>query len=264
MTRLILSTQYLLLFACIMQNTYSLFSRELGVPTYIWVLSFLPSSVSPLKLGLSLFILASSTSLAALFRPNKKLRGLSFIFFLSFMSFVYSFGKINHSYHAWIFSSFFFIFINEKEELFSGLNIVLIKIMQTSLLLPYLCSGLWKLRDNGSLYSYQGILDTNLNFIAYAVAQGTVEYDKLRQALMGDYSGLLVLGYLGVLIFQLGCSLAIIRQKGFILFGVMVVLFHLTSGIVLGVWFFGTTISALFLLILIGSLEKQSLTANRP
>lgn len=198
------------------------------------------------------FIISVGFMVATLFLSHRWLRVFATILFLVVMSFTFSYGKGYHSAHIWFLSSVFACFLSVSQTLISQPNILFIRLTQASLLSFYFSAGVWKLRDMGL-----GPLDLAFrDHLAYAVAEGTGPGANAQVILMALPSWLLSLGFFIVVSFQLSCIFPVIKLQYFKIWGVAAFLFHLLTGVFLGVWFVPTMLAALFLLIVTEDLLK--------
>lgn len=248
MTKIFISSHYVLLTYIIYNSIQDLLSKSyFNNSDFIWFAKFF----SNMELSLwSIFVLCLSTlamSIYCLFNSNRWVRILSSVLFITMLSFLFSFGKIPHSKHAWIFSSIFMCFIDVKLSLNSSFNKLIIRLMQTTLLTHYLSSGIWKLRKLEHL-NFDYLQIAALDNISYGIAEGNsvplVVIDIMTKA---PY--LITIGFICVLLFQLSCFLPIILRKYYAVYGVFAICFHFTTGLSLGIYFSFTVLSCLFLLV---------------
>lgn len=249
MAEIFLRSHYLSLLAIVLIIPYSLFNQNLGNPDYIWVLSILPDSFYPLLIGGFLYVCTIVTTILNLVNSNIFLRTVTFVTFLMLLSFKYSFGKIDHVYHIWIVSSFCFIFYDCQHSLDGYRNKLIVKVVQSCLLMQYFSAGLWKLFSNNMLYTFDGITKTSLEHIAYGIAESDWPLNGIRSFLIYENPWIAGVGFIMVLLFQLLCGLCGISGRGYILCGVMAIAFHSTTGFALGIWYWGTAMAAAFFLI---------------
>ena len=110
-------------------------------------------------------------------------------------------------------------------------------------------------------YSLKEII---LEQVAYSIA----ELDHLNFILefLGPYYGAELLGFdlLVVMVFQLSCILPIILNRFFMLYGFLALLFHLSTGIVLSIYYHPTPLSCLFFLILTEYMLKYEKIGKSP
>lgn len=249
MADLFLKTYYFLLLIIVFTAQYGIFDHYINNPKYIWTLSFLPTWIPPLVVGLTLFLSTTFFTLLNLFFSNSLIRLLTSILFISLYSFKYSFGKIDHTYHIWFFSSIIMIFFEPGRYNSITKNIFCIKAIQSLLLIQYFSAGIWKIRSNYKLFSVQGLMETGLEHIAHGVAQKNLAINVIRNFLIYEEPWLISLGILLVLFFQISCGFFALLQRGYLFCGISAVLFHLATGFSIGVWYWGTLVASVFFLV---------------
>jgi hypothetical protein len=183
------------------------------------------------------------------FRRTKAISIVLAILIYTFFSFLYSLGKINHSYHIWIISSFLICFFNFKSELHEKRNRLTLRLIQVTLLSHYFISGLWKLRSLKGVFYFDTYVGTALEHLAYSVAEGG-QLSQLSELLVYNYPMILGGGFIILLLFQISCLIPIILDKFYSTYGIFSILFHCATGMILGIWFEGTIIAAFFFLII--------------
>lgn len=162
------------------------------------------------------------------------------------MSILFSYGKIHHSEHIWMFSSVIFCFIAHQEPLSSLRNILVIRLTQTILLSFYFISGLWKLRELG----FSNWREAALEHISHAIAEGNGPGEQLQQLLLQDHVWLVTAGFSLVILFQLSAVFPVFTMKHFKVWGIGAVFFHLSTGVALGIWFSSMALAALLILVI--------------
>lgn len=258
MSRLVSQLHYFSLVGVILILPYGLFNRPFAEPDLLWHLSVFPGPENPALVGLALYLVSLGTAMASMLFTQRWLRALTGFCFLTLLTFKFSFGKIDHIYHPWIISSFAFIFFNVDEQLNSKTNHLVVRGIQTWLLLQYFSSGLWKLRKNWENLSWDGMIQSGLEHIAYGVAVRDLHVDGLRALLIGDFQWMVGLGFLFVLVFQFSCGICALTRKGYIYAGFVAIGFHTVTGAGIGIWYWGTTVAALLFLILFENLKNNN------
>ncbi len=164
------------------------------------------------------------------------------------LSLLYSRGKINHSEHAWIAIAIGICFLNIKKPLSQGSNLLTIRTVQGVLLSHYLFSGLWKLRYmiGQKNINFETI---SLNHMAVTIAEGTLKNNLITNFLTNN-SFLIVTGFIGVLIFQISCIIPILKLKYYKIWAILILLFHFSTELSLGINFKQTRLAILLLLFI--------------
>ena len=214
---------------------------------YYWPGLFIP--FSPWHVPV-LFLITLALIIFCVFKDNKILRILVSFFFILLFSVKFSFDhRIPHIYHIWFFASFFFIFIDSQSDLNSTRNRLVLRLIQSTLLLQYFSSGLWKiimLEKSFSLNYFKEVMYEN---IARCIAKGLEPAPVVINTLIHQYPSLLAFGFFSVLAFQLFFIVPIFKCKHFCFAGCCVVFFHAMTKIVMDITFFPNMVAAIFFLI---------------
>lgn len=192
-----------------------------------------------------LYLTTIFLSLACIVKPHIGLRLLVSAFFLILLSIKFSYGKINHSEHIWMISSLLACLASSNKPIWDFKNLLAIRLMQSTLLCFYFISGLWKLRSLG----FSGWSEASLEHIAYTIAEGNGPTGFMQQLLMVDKVWLTTTGFTLVVLFQISSIVPVISMKYFKIWGLGAVLFHLSTGLALGIWFNSTALAAILFLI---------------
>lgn len=240
---------YILLVFVLYYNSGSLPRLSGFEPQFIWLASILYFFIpfSPWH-SLLFFLLTVVFSIICIFNKNRFFRILLCFFFILLFSIKYSFGKVNHSCHIWFFASFFFIFIDESKKLHSPKNRLVLRLIQSTLLLSYFSSGLWKLIYLET-FSLDHFKDTVHEHIAYIIAEGGTPIKMVLDFFVYQYPSLLTLGFLFIIGFQIFSIVPIITERFFIPVGLCAVFFHTMTHIVMDVVFTPYIIASLYFLV---------------
>lgn len=199
-------------------------------------------------------------SLAVLFFKHRFLRLLVFILSFVFFSIIYSFGKINHTYHIWLISSFFMSFIDLRKDLHHSKNLQIIRLTQVTLLSHYFFSGLWKVREIKNFFSLETYTHTILEYIAFAMAEGNYPKKPFIEYLITSYPNILGLSFVIVIMTQLGCVIPILINRYYLAVGTLTIFFHLINGYVLGIGFMVTVYGLVYFFIFLELMLKRQKT----
>lgn len=160
-------------------------------------------------------------------------------------------GKIDHNMHIWVFAGFFLCWAEAGRTRMDGRNLLILRLIQTTLLAQYFMSGLWKVRSIFSSATGSEFLSQAHEQVVSAVAQGNMIAPPVLEFLSWPRADILVsIGYVGVLLFQLSCVVPIFTGRFWMYWGFAATLFHLTTGFFMGIWFRETIAGALVFLIL--------------
>ncbi|MDE0092723.1 MAG: hypothetical protein OXN83_05520 [Oligoflexia bacterium] len=215
----------------------------------------------PAEIHSVIFLMVLFCCLLSIFKPWRALRVLTAFFTLVFFSVLYSYEKMDYLYHAFILSSVLVCFFNENEDLNSRPNLFTLRLIQGALLSHYFMSGLWKLRK---------MISSDFEFSMQEIAMGSVVdtlverniYPILKFLL--DEPWPLSFGYFCVLIFQLTALTPVFLNRFFKLYGVLALLFHFWTGLIVIDYFEPTVLAVLFFLILAESVREHKLFHASP
>lgn len=208
---------------------------------------------SPTQFSICFFLLIIFfifTSLySALFPQKKVYRILTCLFLTINIGILSSYGKVLHGLHGWIFSSFFISFIaiqSSASALQSYNQLIAVKI---SAVIPYHVAGLWKVRGAISCLNSEGF-SCLTNSLARSIGS---EYIRNNHDLNYISRFFLEYSYIGatsffLLVYFQVCSIIIVfKPKTHTLFALFMVLFHVSSHIILKIPFYHQMILILLL-----------------
>ena len=221
---------------------------------YLWPVKWLEFFPEQFLFALIIAIGSFLFPLICIIFPHKRFfRTMAFLFFFQHMAFKYSSNEINHSTHAFLFTSFWLIFMTlDKETNFiKKRNKFYLQVTQVSFLGTYFLSGLWKLRyfiisliENG----WQNTVCLESNFaIAYNINNKiTPFYLEILNIINIGWGNFL---WLAVILFQISTPLAAWFPSLLRFYGLMIILFHMSTGLLMHVHFIPTQFLALIILI---------------
>lgn len=242
---------YLVLFYITLKTKNIFFDSNIKENGLIWTAKLFPFILKNDSYRFLFFTLTLTSLIVNVFFSRKVFRFLSAFLVITYFSFCFSIGKISHSYHPWLFSVIILIFYNSKLPLEDIKNNFIIKLTQAICLLSYFNSGVWKLRNLAQ--SKDSITDTALRPIGFAVGEGqplNFVMEKIVQ-----YPTLIAIGFISILLFQLSTIIPIIFNKYKIPYGIMIIIFHLTTGFSLGISFKSTSY-CIFIFFIIAELMR--------
>ena len=117
----------------------------------LWPASWIRFFDMPIAVSVIFSTFLLGALLSAIFPHNRLARILAFLGLFVFVAFTNSFGKINHSFHVWLLTSFIFIFLPSKSEKISSLSLYYQKFLlvfwgsQAITLLIYSMAGIAKI-----------------------------------------------------------------------------------------------------------------------
>ncbi|MDE0092724.1 MAG: hypothetical protein OXN83_05525 [Oligoflexia bacterium] len=250
--RLFLQTYYILFFYILYNRVYQFVNFILPLePDYVFFAKLL--SVFKQEIHSVIFLLALFCCLLSIFKPWRSLRVLNSLFILILISIVSSYGKIDYPYHAFVLSSVLVCFFNENKDLNSRPNFFILRLIQGMFLSHYFMSGLWKLREMISVRFEFSLYEIAGTYIAYTLTPGGT--NPIVELVLHN-PWLLSFGYFCVLIFQLTALIPVFLNQFFKLYGVLALLFHLSTGVSMDVYFVPTVMMVLFFFIIAESMRE--------
>jgi predicted DCC family thiol-disulfide oxidoreductase YuxK len=154
-------------------------SQQLFTP--IWTMRWFPTDHWELGVrSILLFFLGSSLLGLLFWQRSRIIRVAVFVAIFLYLSFVASFGKIDHFMHVMLLSSFLFIFLPNQTESASS-KLELLKVFfgaQTLVLLAYFVSGFFKL---------YGILDQEVRGVVSALSPDSLARNLAKSSLASSY-----------------------------------------------------------------------------
>ena len=225
-------------------------------PQYIFFAKALAFFNLPVEIHSVLYLITLFFCLLCVFSQDRILRVLTACFVLILFSINFSYGQIHHSHHPWILSSVLCCFFDSKQSLNLKQNFFVLRLVQGILLSHYFISGLWKLRSMWSAGFSFSLTEIATEAIAYEFA---FKHNKnfILELLLYEIPWFLGFSYFCVLLFQLTALSPILFNRYFKLYGTLAVLFHLSTGISLNVYFSPNVLAVLFFLILGESMKEK-------
>ena len=243
MSKILLQIYYSLLFCIVFRyNHYFLYEVPSQVPNYnlfAYPLNFLNLPIWTHSL---FFLCCLFFCLLCVVISHKYMKLITSILVLLIFSIKYSYGEVDHENHIWMISSVLMCFFSVDKTLNSKTNLFTLRLVQSVLLSHYFISGLWKIRHL-SEYSLKGMI---LEMSAWAFTAYAKEPNIFSKILFYQYPEILYLGFLCTLIFQLFSWIPVFLNKFFVLYGILAILFHISTSVVIGVSFRSTVFAVLF------------------
>jgi hypothetical protein len=228
MTKKIYFVSYFLIFASILElapNFISIYYSNTFEVGNIFI--FLP-------------IILSILILYILKNPHKILSILVFILYAGYIYLPFRIsGKINHAHSTLIYASIFLAFIDLDQSLKSTKNIFILRLMQFAILNTYFSAGLWKLRALIESNFSASFFNAPLSYIAHSYIEGNhISIFILNLLLNSNFQLFIKIGFIFVIIFQLSTLLPVLKPSLIRYYGFLSLVFHLSTGITLGIYFF--------------------------
>ena len=240
----------LLLYVLITQCHFFFNNPPSELPEYVMFAYPLKFLNLPIGIHFIFFCFALFFCLSCIFYPSKYLKITTSILFLIVFSIKFSYGKINHHFHSWMLSSILMCFLSCDKKLTSQTNLLVLRLTQSILLSHYFISGLWKLRSLVSTkfqFSFKEILSEH---IIYGITQQGGEISEPLNFLLFQYPELLSAGFLCVLLFQISALVPVFFNQLFLFYGILAILFHISTGIALGFCYTPTVLAILLFLVI--------------
>ena len=200
----------------------------------------------------SLFILEIAFLVLCIVRPILLNRVVVSLLLITLLLIKFGSGNIYHSEHIWLISSILMCTIDRHQIFNHSKNIFSLRLMQATLLSFYFISGIWKLRRLG----FSNWQEASFEHLALATAEGNGPSDSLLTFLTVEHPEILVAGFSIALVFQVFSIIPVLTERFFLFWGVAAILFHLTTGMVLNIWFVPTILGAFVLLILAPLIQR--------
>ena len=234
-----LSTFYLLLFY---SSCYSfmipIINKEIGIN-----IPFFPTS----KLVYLLFsIVILGIFIITIIYPVRLLRITGAIFYCTsvyLFAYLHNSGIITHEYFPIMISVVFMCFMGTSKER----NLLILRMIQSSLLCHYFISGLWKIRNLDTIWSIDYLARTMFDHMVGTAI--STNRGILAMELFSEPHFLLGLGYAGVILFEITAILPIFFNRLFFAYGVMAILFHLSTAVFAGTYSVNTLSLIIFFLL---------------
>jgi hypothetical protein len=201
------------------------------------------------KIILSLFLVNVLALLSAvLFIQTRWLRATSYILFFALFCLRYSTGKLDHHIFAWAVCSIPLVFIRDSK---SAKTMILIS---TNLFFAfYITAGLNKIHTLFSLaLNGENIFEVAINYFRAQLSVKASEFLSLPSLAVNvaESDTLGLLGFISILVIQLGSIIPILNTKFIRLWGMLIILFHVAGYLLLNLSFLPT---CLFAAVLISS-----------
>ncbi len=240
---------YVLLFWATLTEGYSIFNEPPNAANYIWLSNVAAIfGYNPLFYVGSVVLCLIAAGLTAIFPEKLPLRLLTFLLFTLVVCNQFTFEMhVNMLGHAWVIVSFALCFWSRRLER----QAQVLRVIQVLLLAHYFMSGLWKVR-----YLAKNLIDhpagaviysTVFDPIAECIFEGNFIRPELIEALV-HHPGFATLGWISVIAFQIFAFVPVTQPRYVRTWGIMAVAFHVTIGLVMGIWFTSTMLAALYFL----------------
>lgn len=221
---------------------------------WLWPVQWLNHIDTPLIPIIIIFILEAIFCIWIIYTPfEKMIKFCEAILFFLFFAIYYSHSKIDHGVHGIIYSSIFISLIGKK----TMDQALLMKKAIAIFAFTYGLTGLWKLR---SLFLMDSIDELSL-ILPYQLAIDIIESGQataiVRHFLDFKPSTNVVL-WSGVISLELAGFLILWRQKLFRYWGVLIILFHFTTAVVMNIFFWEAQLLSLVFLYYVWSMPMPS------
>lgn len=210
---------------------------------WLWPVSWLKYYQSPDKLVLIIILLGILFSIISIrypFRRGAKI--LAEIFFFLFFAIYYSHVKIYHSIHCFIYTGFLIALIKDDKNMK-----ILMKSAIALFAFPYFLSGLWKFRY---LLSLNNLGDIAL-VMPYQLAFNSIEgayYPRGLLTILNLNSNWHLGFWISIVVFELLGIAILFKTKFFKVWGILLIIFHITTEILMQIEFFAAIVLSLIFL----------------
>lgn len=205
-----------------------------------------------------LFFSALIGSIICCLNPNNRIyRLVFFIAFFEYLAFKFSFGKINHATHPWLFISFFLVFLPHIKD--SGLATIKQKHIYLTIiwfcifmiLFFYSISGFWKVYKSLILLISGKPSIFSMDVFAIQISNRLLQTQST--SLMGPFfikhHFLGWVGYLISIYVELVCFIVAFRPSLHRIWGIMLIVFHIGIKLTMNISFKEFIISDSLLLV---------------
>lgn len=241
---------YSALFCLLLVKKGPYFKLQASESDLIWLAPLFPIILKGHLYKVLFYILTLTSVFVNIFSTKIIFRILATFFVLAYFSFYYSAGKISHNNHAWLYACIFMVFYLPFAGTKEVRNYFVIRLIQTTLLLSYFNAGIWKIRT--LISSNDSIIETVSRHIAFSVAEGN-ELSKIVLETL-QFPNLVTTGFVLTLLFQLSTIVPISTGKYTKTYGVLAILFHMMTGLTVGIWF-ASTAWCVFLFFIVSELR---------
>ena len=254
--RLFLQTYYVLLFYILYRQAYQFINFIPSLePEYVFFAKLLSFFNLPVEIHSVIFLLTLFFCLLCIIKPWRSLRVFTSLFVLILVSIVDSYGKIMWDYHTLVLSSVISCFFNENKDLNSKQNFFVLRLIQGMLLSHYFMSGLWKLRKMADVSFEFSLYEISGTYLAYTLTPEGMNF-IVKSLVYNPW--FLSFSYFCVLLFQLSALTPVFLNRYFKLYGALALLFHLSTGISMEIYFFRMVVFVLFFLIIAESIREYT------
>lgn len=248
MTKNRLTLLYLTLLTLLLTHvTQFVFYMKLRPTDILWPAQWIPLSVWFIIGNTMIALSLLSNFLLAIKSKHQILRVTSFLSLFFLLAMYFSYGKVNHGYHQWLYILFALSiprsFAKETEGWWQ-------QNLAGIFTLTYFCSGIWKLRGFFDfIFTYK---EYNIaNYLRIQINNATLDngpshFIRFFNSPTSDW--VLTIGAIMVIALQVMPFLFVFKKKYLPAF-ICVAIFHIMTLVSLKVWFFQSIILAAILLL---------------
>jgi hypothetical protein len=243
----ILPIFYIVLLLIVYKLKGRLLNSDFSSQDLVWTAKYIPFIIKNEIYKYLFFLITLLFIILSIFFNKRIIRIICCFFVVTFFGFCFSHGKILHTYHAWIYSCIFIIFYNNKKLINSSNNFLTIRLIQSTLLLSYFSSGIWKLRN--LFIDKANLSEIALRPIAQSIARHGPENRFVLFLL--EIPDIIAIGFCITIIFQLSTFIPILLNRYFKMYGLLIILFHIMTGLTVNIWFKKTVYAIIFFFIFV-------------
>lgn len=211
-SKIIVQIYYICLFFICIHHLFSdytfLFEKTFG--NIVWSVLWISEFEKIFTIPLFFLILILGSFFSALFPQNRWTRIFTFIGFFQYVALLNSFGKVNHSLHGWVLTSFVFIFLPFIDIHFKKKHSVYMKYLtvfwgaQAIFLLTYTLAGVMKIQGIIFQITHQQIHALSPNALAIQIANTLISsgYTSLLGSFFVQYPLLGWPLYIGTIVLE--------------------------------------------------------------
>lgn len=213
-----------------------------------WPVRWLANLDSSKEIIFILAVLLLFTQFLSLLNPLKpKIKYTEAFFYFVYFAALFSTQSLGHSFYSFILTSFFIASISNKDVHGIGL-----RRAQTIFLLGYTLSGLWKLRSLLVTIWHENSLSVLFTTLPHHLSFNLIQKgldNPLSNFILAAPSFIHCLLWLTVVVFELACFLMIFKPSYHRVWGVMIVIFHASTSLIMNIHFIEAQLLAAILLV---------------
>ncbi len=219
--------------------------REVSAVEPLWPAGWVDGGDPRSGISAIMLLYGASAVLAALWPTFRTFRLLYFVGLLQYLSIKWGFGKINHNYHAWLWTAGLFVLLPTRSRVHDGegatrrSGLAVVWSAQVMVLFFYTLTGLWKLAY--ALHALTSSRISSFELDAFSLIVGDRILATNQQTLLGEFFVRNeLIGWAlfnGTMYLEAAALLAVLRPRLHRLWGGGLILFHIGTQLAMGFTF---------------------------